>query len=796
MQRAFILLITLLFILESNLVLSQRLDSVMNIYASQYAQEKIHIHFDKSAYNKGDTIWFKAYLLAGTELVTYSKQFYVDWYDVNGKLIRHTASPIFESSAKGQFAVPKNYAGQSLHVRAYTSWMLNFDSSFLFNKDITVAQPPTSKQVLAKPVTTLQFFPEGGEIVNGLGSTIAFLATDQSGKPVSIAGTIKNNKGEWIDTIVSVHDGMGSFTLSAQPNETYTALWTDEFGKSYTTALPPAKPTGAGLHVASANENNISVIIKRTEQAEANSKVLYVMANINQQMVYMATINLGAAITKLAEIPVKTLPTGVLQITLFDRNWIPIAERVLFINNHQYQFNPQIKNIVKGLEKRNKNVIEINVPDSIQSNLSIAVTDAGLPRNNNNTIISQLLLCGDIKGYINNPAYYFSGDADSLKQNLDLVMLTHGWRRFKWEEMVKGRLPSLIHQRDSDYIQLKGKALVDSKMKIPTDQKIFVSLQTKDSSRQTFFLPVRADGSFIKNGLIFFDTVKAYYSFPGNEKLMDKAKLVFQNGLLPQDKALTGNSMASSYLWQSDTAGLTQSRFFAAQQEKLNILLTTTTLPGVTVRATRKTHLDSLDEKYTSGLFTGDTRARFDLANDPIAQSGYDLVSYLQIIFPFIQSGGGSKLYWRGGETAVYLNEHRMEPEDWFKMQIWDIEYIKIFSPPFIGAFLNGPGGAIAIYTRKGNSTAYSSVGGLNYQLLEGYTAYKEFYSPKYNDSTAFFLPDVRSTLYWNPYILTDATNHTIKLEFYNNDISRKLRIVLEGMNAEGKLARVEKVIE
>ena len=111
----------------SDRLFAQEIDSVINIYNDQFQQEKLHLHFDKSVYNKDETIWFKAYLMAGNETSNLSKNFYADWYDAKGKLIAHTLFPVFGASAKGQFVVPENYTFSSLHVRAYTKWMLNFD---------------------------------------------------------------------------------------------------------------------------------------------------------------------------------------------------------------------------------------------------------------------------------------------------------------------------------------------------------------------------------------------------------------------------------------------------------------------------------------------------------------------------------------------------------------------------------------------------------------------------------------------------------------------------------------------
>ena len=127
-------------VLLSQQLNAQKIDSTLEKYANDYSQEKIHIHFDKGIYDKGETIWFKAYILTGIDLSDCSKNFYVDWFDDKGNLISHTVSPMFQSSARGQFSIPADYKGKFIHVKAYTQWMLNFDTAFLYNKDVKINQ--------------------------------------------------------------------------------------------------------------------------------------------------------------------------------------------------------------------------------------------------------------------------------------------------------------------------------------------------------------------------------------------------------------------------------------------------------------------------------------------------------------------------------------------------------------------------------------------------------------------------------------------------------------------------------
>lgn len=786
---------------------AQQIDSMMNLYAENYQQEKIHIHFDKSIYNKGETIWYKAYVMTGTDLTTYSKNFYVDWFDEQGKLLSHTVAPMFESSARGQFVVPEKYAGKLIHAKAYTNWMLNFDTAFLYNKDLRIdqSQANTTKTTPVKSITTVQFLPEAGDLVGGINQRIAFLATNQFGIPMNVVGAIKNAKNELIDSFGTDHDGMGVLSLDVDAKETYTAVWTDENKQSHTTPIPVTRAVAATIQVQPLR-NKVLFVIKRSPNAPDNFKTLNAIAHINQHEIYKSRVNLSVKTSGVGEIPTAELPSGILQITLFDADWVPVAERVVFVNNNDYEFFPDVRVLEKSTKPRGKNKIDVYVSDTTLSNMSMAVTDAGLLTDNSNTIISQLLLAGDIKGYLHNPAYYFSSDVDSVRQHLDLVMLTHGWRRFNWVDIAKAKPPIMTNAKDTDYLQIKGSVFGFNKASgAQLPPYINLILQAKDSSKQMVpLLPVTKSGNFLVRGVTFYDTIRVYYSFNGDKKMTERGEVRVNSGLAPAPSKLFGAVASSPLLWglkSIDSIALARSKFFYNEKLRLDKLLAAANLQEVIVKSTTKSAKDILDEKYASGLFSGGDATQFDVVNDPFSLGAIDVFSYLQGRVAGLQinnNGAETSLSWRGGTPEVFLNEIRSDIDQVKSLPMSDVAYIKVFRPPFFGASGGGAGGAISIYTRKGGDVRQApgpGNGGLGYQILAGYTPYKEFYSPNYsvNNNSQ---PDVRTTLYWNPYILTDKKNKTYKIEFYNNDISKKLRVVLEGINAEGKLTRIEKILE
>src|SRR6185437_3349337 len=158
-------------------------------------------------------------------------------------------------------------------------------------------------------------------------------------------------------------------------------------------------------------------------------------------------------------IPTDSLPSGILTVTVFDQRWKPLAERITYINNDDYLFYPEINLLDSGLGKRAKNNLQISVPEGISANLSVSITDEKIESDKNDNIISHLLLTSDLKGKINNPAYYFLNNSDSISQQLDLVMLTHGWRRFDWQKIVEGKSIEIKYPKDTSYLSLSGKIL-------------------------------------------------------------------------------------------------------------------------------------------------------------------------------------------------------------------------------------------------------------------------------------------------------------------------------------------------
>jgi len=793
-------LFTILFSFKAK---AQAFDSLLNIYEEDFPHEKIHIHFDKTMYNTGETIFYKLYILSGVEWTSLSKNVYVSWYDNNGNYIKQTVAPLFQSSAKGSFEVPADYKGNFLRAKAYTRWMLNDDSVFLYERYISINNGVASKaKNSTTPKTRVDVFPEGGTFVQGLMHKIAFKATNNFGGPVFIKGFLVNDKNKVLDTLKVLHDGMGVFKLRPFEGEKYQLNWTDENGVKGTSPIAAASKEGAILKISMDNENAYAQV-ERTLGVPLNFKHMRLLVHQNQHLLYTVEFKGEERQVQKVALPIEELLTGVVQFTLFTKDWLPIAERIVMVNNRLHEFNANLNVGIANTNKRGKNVLEIIIKDTAATNMSISITDASVVMPEQQSIYSDFLLSSDIKGKVYNPAYYFTSDADSVTAHLDLVMLTNGWRRFDWAKMKAGILPTLPYPRETESMKLTGKFYGGALAKSTENLLLNIIIQGKDSTNKVLFVPVAKDGSFEDKSVFFYDTSRVYYSINGKSKLENQTVVQFDNGLIKPTLNKIQIDPIGFQAYTTDSAARAKLNLFFAEQEKQRKLLASMTLEEVVVKSRVKTPVQLLEEKYAKGLFSGRDGVSFDLTSDGMALGSIDALNFLQSRVPGLNIsvvGSQPSATWRGSNTDFYVNEVMTPIEQVQNINIGDIAFIKALRPHFFGSAggNGGSGGAIAIYTKRGSSNKGGNINskGMENVVLGGYSVFKEFFHPEYDKPTASFEADNRTTLYWNPYVLTNKRSPRVRLEFYNNDISKKLQIVLEGMNANGRLTRVVKYIE
>ncbi|WP_346238703.1 hypothetical protein ABDK00_004620 [Niabella insulamsoli] len=785
-------LLCALFFSVKNKAAGQQIVSQLENYATRFSPERAHLHYDKSSYAPGETIWFKAYLLNEVIAAAESKNFYVDWIDDKGRILRHTVAPLVQGLTSGQFDIPADYKGRYIAVKAYTSWMLNFDSSFIYKKAINILHKDSVKlpqAIVIKP--ELQFFAEGGDLIANFPNKVAFKATDQWGRPVKIKGVVQGSDGKVIDSLRVQHDGMGYVLLNPAPGASFTAKWKDEQQKDHSTPLPSVKTSGAQLQVT-LSPGKRAFRVQLSPDIVSASDSVYVMGTMFQHPVFTIAKSSKGEITGI--VPTANLPYGILTITVFDKSWKPMAERITYIdNNAPYIFKPEMEVQRWGLSYRARDEIKITVPADIASSLSIAVTDLSIDSDSSDNIISELMLTSELKGKVHNAAYYFTNPTENKQQLLDLVMLTNGWRRIKWEQIIAGSFPKINYPRDTSYLSLSGSVQGVMPGSIGNGASAMMIVTQKDQQNKMLLVPIERDGSFNDRSTIIFDTAQIYYQF--QDKALKGASISFVPNKLRTPAA---GKPYTNLLWP-DTTGISR-HLMLSDENNANIQKSKfKELEAVTVTAKTKPVIDQMDEKYASGLFSGGDAIRFDVANDKFANVG-DIFTYLQGKVAGLQitgQGANASLSWRGGSPQIYVDEVPTDVNMVSSINITDVAFIKAFRPPFMGGF-NGGNGAIAIYTRRGDDVKRDPSTGIPSGKIEGYSNIREFYSPRYltTERPPDADRDVRTTLYWNPNVTIDPATKQAVISFYNNDVTDAFRVIIEGMTADGRLAHLEEKME
>ena len=754
-------------------VKSQDIGTAINSYTNSYPVEQAYLHLDNNIYSPGDTVWFKAYVLANSLPSALSTNLYVGWYNASGKLLSQQVYPIYNATANGQFPVPANYTGNAIHLLAFTKWMLNGEPGFLFHKNIFILSSKTAKSSAQKTETqkiVLQFFPEGGNLIANVVNKVAFKATDQYGNPVVLNGIIKNNLEDSVTSFATVRDGMGYFYIKPKEGESYVATYDHSPGKFSSVDLPGIQSSGISMEVFSNNDSR-NVIIRRNKNNNADLDHIHLLATFNGTVAYLSNINFNQADSITTGIQVKGFPSGILTITILDSGWNPLAERISFIRGNDIDVNmPQLSVVKKDLNEKGLNTFSLQSTDTTEANLSVAITDAELPADTTSDIINYLLLTGQLKGVVNDPAYYFADTTLQRQQGLDLVMLTNGWRRYKWQEIVAGVKPKLPYTRDSSYFFLLGE-ITNKKNKLP--KNISFIIKGNDSFGYYSF-SVNEDGSFKESSFITFDTTSIGYRPAKHE-----GNLEFQFSELPK-------ATYSSYPFPVDKS--------TTKAEQVALSLSPgyykNMLPEVIISGRKyENRIDSIERRYESPEFADAPAFRSAyVEDDPILGTyGADFGAFIL-----------SKLGVIPGNAKYFMDEQPVPKDAAYAFPVSEIAFLKYYKYLVEAPGGGGSGGVVAIYTKRVFFDSTKRNIFPPSPFIIGYTISKEFYSPDYSkiknkDSVA----DNRKTLYWNPQVdLNNKEKKHFLISFYNNDVSKKIRIIIEGIKVDGTPVYIEKEVE
>ncbi len=410
-------------------------------YRSKNLQEKIFTHLDRNFYVAGENMWFKLYCVDAYlhRPLDVSKVAYLEILDHDNKAIAQTKVSLQDGTGNGQIFLPVSLTAGNYLVRVYTAWMKNFSPDFYSQQIITIVNTVRKTEVVKniKPQYEIQLFPEGGHLVDGLVSTVAFRIVDETGKGKNINGAIVNQHNDTIAKLHPLKFGIGKFAITPSAVESYRAVISDRT-VSVTSKFPSVEKTGYVLNVTDTTGDQLKVKV-RSKGIDETHNTIYLFAH-TRQVVKIAEMKFLANGSSTFLVPKNKLGEGISHLTLFNDANQPIAERLYFKRPEtKLSLSVQSEEAAYASRKKIKLSVKVATPSFQSGNFSMSVfKEDGLNQFAPLDIQQYEFLISDLRGTIESPDYYFSNDA-SVDQATDNLMLTHGWSRFKWNDLLSNK---------------------------------------------------------------------------------------------------------------------------------------------------------------------------------------------------------------------------------------------------------------------------------------------------------------------------------------------------------------------
>lgn len=750
------------------------LNNLFGNHITKSHQEKIFIHTDRSLYVTGETIWMSTYCVdAALHIpVELSKVVNIELLNSKGESLQRERIQLNNSLGNGQMFVSPEIPSGVYTLRGFTNWMKNFDPDFAFNKQITILNPSSPPIVNNESTSAndinIDFFPEGGNLVYNLKSKIAVKTTDSQGNGVALSGIIFDQNDVEVAKFNTSENGDTFFLLTPKRNNTYTAIIA-ESGKINKYQLP--KPSSSGAVLSIVNLAQGEFIIGINSKNIVSEKLFLV---VHTRGIINSITEIEANHSKSIKISENDLESGISHLTVLNSNFNPLAERLIF-NYPESQKDININLSKSTFLSRDKVNISIEARDIIQESdaafLSLSVFETNDFNKYSNNIISSLLLTSDIKGHISNPGSLFDAANSDRKKKMDMIMLTHGWRRFSWSGLTANDTLEYKYPSEINAPLLSGKFITDEGEKIP--RSVFIGLPGKSSILNSADLDVGGNFHFDvpfrirnKEALFFINSP----TLPSNKlEIYDPFDLFFNS-----TKNVQSNFQLSSKKYLE---GL-----------NINIQLSQVYRDFNNINGSLKTSGEVKHHFYGEPDYTYilDDYTRFETIKD--------------LFIEYIRSAVIRK---RDKETGFYvIQDNGLLPGKAMTMidgiPIMDTEFIINFDPlkiEKIGVvndvyYMGSVGfqGLINFTTYEGDFDLEEIPEYLVKKSYQGIQQQREFYSPNYTTQKEQLkrIPDYRNTLYWNPQI-TLQPNKKVNVEFYTSDTSGSYDVVVNGITKTGE---------
>jgi TonB-dependent SusC/RagA subfamily outer membrane receptor len=681
------------------------------------------------------------------------------------------------TNAQGEIVIETTDKQPETYRTGFISADITLPNKQVINKQVPLKT--TSKEI------DVQFFPEGGTLVENLPNKIAIKAINSNGLGELATGALINSEGTEISKIETNALGMGSFFLNPVSGQTYKANLNFADGTTKSINLPAADKSGIVMSVGNLDSAKMTIKVYFSEDL-LNKQTYNLIAQHNGIVYFTNKLASSKQVVSLV-VPKDSLPSGIVQISLLSSNFTPLNERIVFVNNVHDKIDLSPENLKATYAKRGKvelSLAAVNNNKPVQGSFSVAVTNTNSvkpdPENESN-ILTKLLLTSDLTGYVEKPNYYFLKNDRNTRFDLDNLLLTQGWRKINWKQVADGTSPepAFAAQKKlqiSGKVTKGGKPVVNGKIMLVSFTGGFFATDTVTDQ----------NGRFTFDKIEFLDSTKFVVQArtEKDRKFVDIVMDVVPGQTVSKNPN-TGDIEVN--VNQSLSAYLQESNKYFDDQTRRGLLSRTILLDEVKIVEKRK-------PDYNTTNLGGSGNADAVITAKEL-ETAFSLSQYLQGRIAGVQVVGG-QAYARGNQSPMAIIVDGMNlGGDSFNLDdviVQDIETVEILKSIHTTAIygMQGGSGVIIITTKRGDglrSVNPYTPGLINYNP-KGYSVVREFYSPKY-DVKPENRPDLRTTVFWEPQMVTNQ-NGKANISYFNTDVPGIYRMVVEGIDINGNLAR------
>ena len=753
----------------------------------QVLNERIFVQTDRDYYVPGETISFNGFVLSDIDSVS-SRNLFVELWDDSLKQLATLTLPLVDGAGAGAIQIPREIKSSLYFLRAYTDITARQTQPYQFVKTLyrSAMDIPVANKLIGDGAPV--FYPEGGVLVNQALNHVVFKAGSE------FRGSVRNSKGETLATLNPFFNGMGTFTIIPVKGETYTCYW-EEKDRKGASALPVAVDIGIALHIRQ-SPDTMFIDLDNGGSPDPLAHQLKMLLMIGNEPAYVVEMNLAKKSKFSYFIPLQDYRSGMAELRVLASDNTVLATRPVFINRHSLTGQPKLELVKKDLSPRGENRVKLQFADTTIRVLSVSLIDAGYAENKGGSGLAATLLSPDGQPV---PAAF---RAISTPEQMDLAVQV----AFS-QQPVRDKVPAATVLPKGNYLQLEGTVI---KGKKPLAEKnLLVGIRSASNGKELYKVTTDNKGKFVIDDLVLYGDVYVHCRIPGNElqELTCTFRLNIPSSNQPADlfaafeQLVRRTAAAYSAGGATPSSSLTEAADTMAFAEKSITLSEVVLIASSSAQATQR--LKALEEKYIVGSvspFSGyyATSETLDVLNDPERVHYLDIFKYMNAKFKQLYTmivNGVPELYLMGGGMIrnYYVDNSRVDRSQ-LDFIPWDqvaaIKFVRYLAadprmPPSVGIFLKKHGDEG--YWEKDRFQVFE-------QKITGYPVPPEFREPDYRKEETRVDKDLRKTISWKPN--TYLEKGETEIHFYNNDRTKKIRIIVEGMAEDGSLIYFEKEIE